>query len=56
MPVGSPYLEATFRQLPTFGTPDFTLPAALKTIEKSAFEGLTQLRIVDAGSVSAIGK
>ena len=56
MPDSSPYLDAIFRQLPTFGTPDFTLPSALTTIEESAFEGLTQLRIVDAGSVSAIGK
>lgn len=58
MPDGQPYLYATFRKLPApaFGTPDFTMPAALKTIEESAFEGMPLLHVVDAGSVTAIGK
>lgn len=58
MPDGRPYLYATFRKLPVpaFGTPDFTLPAALKTIEESAFEGMPLLHVVDAGGVTAIGK
>ena len=58
MPDGQPYLYARFRKLPapTFGTPDFTMPAALKTIEESAFEGMPLLHVVDAGSVTAIGK
>ena len=39
-----------------FGTPDFTLPAALTTIEESAFEGVAGMRIVDASNCSSIGK
>ena len=38
-----------------FGTPDFTLPAALNVIEESAFEGLTAMTVVDAGSVTSVG-
>ena len=58
MPDGQPYLYATFRKLPApaFGDPDFTMPAALKTIEESAFEGMPLLHVVDAGGVTAIGK
>ncbi len=58
MPDGRVDLGAAFRKLslPAFGTPDFTLPAALKTIEESAFEGMTLMHIVDAGSVTSIGK
>jgi len=58
MPDGRVNLGAAFRKLslPAFGTPDFTLPAALKTIEESAFEGMTLMHIVDAGSVTSIGK
>ena len=41
--------------LPDFGTADFTLPADLTTLEASAFEGVTDLRIVDARSCTAIG-
>ena len=32
------------------------MPAALRSIEESAFEGMTLLHVVDAGSVTAIGK
>ena len=41
--------------LPVFGTPDFTLPAALVTIEESAFEGLTAMTVVDASHCASIG-
>ena len=41
---------------PVFGQPDFTMPAALKTIAESAFEGLTGLTVVDAHSCTAIGE
>lgn len=56
MPDGRAYLYATFRKLPAFGTPDFTLPAALKTIEESAFEGVAGLTVVDASTCASIGK
>ena len=58
MPNGWAYLDATLSKLPApaFGTPDFTLPAALQTIEESAFEGMTLMHIVDADSVTSIGK
>ena len=58
MPDGWTHLEAAFRKLslPAFGDPDFTMPAALKTIEESAFEGMPLLHVVDAGSVTAIGQ
>ena len=57
MPDSDAAVSATFRQvLPPFGDPDFTMPAALKTIEESAFEGMPLLHVVDAGSVTAIGK
>ena len=42
-------------EVPAFGPAAFTLPAALKTIEASAFEGDTALTVVDAYSVTAIG-
>ena len=54
MPAGDVTVTATF--LPIFGTPDFTMPAALQTIGESAFEGMTLMHIVDAGSVTSIGK
>ena len=41
---------------PTFGTPDFTLPANLAAIDESAFEGVPSLKIVDAHSCASIGK
>ena len=40
---------------PVFGTANFTLPADLTAIEESAFEGLTAMTVVDAGSVTSIG-
>ena len=42
-------------EAPAFGPAAFTLPAALKTIEESAFEGMTAVTVVDAGHVTAIG-
>ena len=39
---------------PTFGTPDFTLPASTRTIGDNAFEGAA-MTIVDARSCTAIG-
>ena len=42
-------------EAPAFGPAAFTLPAALKTIEESAFEGMTAVTVVDAGQVTAIG-
>ncbi len=58
MPDGRVDLKAAFRKLslPAFGDPDFTMPAALKTIEEGAFEGMPLLHVVDAGGVTAIGK
>ncbi len=41
--------------LPDFSAADFTLPADLTTLEASAFEGVTDLRIIDARSCTAIG-
>ena len=40
---------------PTFGTPNFTLPAELNTIEANAFEGAELVTVVDAHSCDAIG-
>ena len=58
MPDGRVDLGAAFRKLslPAFGPPDFTLPAALKTIEESAFEGVAGLTVVDASTCASIGK
>ena len=42
-------------EAPAFGPAAFTLPAALKTIEESAFEGMTAVTVVDASHVTAIG-
>ena len=41
---------------PPFGTPDFVMPTALTTIEESAFEGMTKMKVVDASNVTTIGK
>ena len=38
-----------------FGIPDFTLPAGLTTIGENAFEGITSMTVVDAGSCTSIG-
>ena len=54
VPDGDVDVDADFT--PVFGTPDFILPASLNTIGESAFEGMPLLQIVDAGSVTAIGK
>jgi len=54
MPAGDVTVTATFK--PIFATPDFTMPAALRSIEESAFEGMTLMHVVDAGSVSSVGK
>ena len=40
--------------LPAYGTPDFILPAALMTIGESAFEGLTNMTVVDAHNCTSI--
>ena len=37
-----------------FGTPNFTMPENLTTIEESAFEGMTQMTIVDASHCTGI--
>ena len=55
MPACDVQVNATFATIP-FGTPDFTMPAALTTIEESAFEGDTEISIVDASNVTTIGK
>ena len=54
MPAHDVTVTATFK--PIFATPDFTMPAALRSIEESAFEGMTLMHVVDAGSVSSVGK
>jgi len=46
-------LEVTINA-PVFGTPDFTLPASIRTIGDNAFEGAA-MTIVDARSCTAIG-
>lgn len=38
-----------------FGTPDFTLPEGLTTIEANAFEGDTLITVVDASNCKSIG-
>ena len=43
-------------EAPVFGTPDFVMPAALTTIEESAFEGMTNMTAVDAHNCTAIDK
>ena len=48
-------LRAVFTKI-TFGTPDFVMPTALTTIEESAFEGDTEISVVDASNVATIGK
>lgn len=44
MPAGDVTVTATF--IPSFGPANFTLPAAIRTIEESAFEGNTAIGIV----------
>jgi len=39
-----------------FGTPDFTMPAELAEIMESAFEGLGNMKVVDAHGCAAIGR
>ena len=48
-------VTALWLVIPDFGPATFTLPAALTTIEESAFEGMTNMTIVDASSVTSIG-
>ena len=43
-------------EVPEFGPASFILPAALTTIEKSAFEGNPMMTIVDANHCTSIGK
>ena len=40
---------------PVFGTPNFTLPAGVGTIEANAFEGLKNMNVVDARNCKKIG-
>ena len=54
MPAGEVTVTVTFK--PLFGTPDFTMPAALSTIGESAFEGMPLLHITDADSVTSVGR
>ena len=52
---GTQAFDANASDLLGDGTADFTLPADLTTLEASAFEGVTDLHIVDARSCTAIG-
>ena len=52
MPRKPVIVNAVFK--PVFGTPDFILPADTTTIGKSAFEGDTEMTVVDAHSVTFI--
>lgn len=54
MPDHNVTVTAVFER--AFGTPDFTLPEGLTTIEESAFEGVAGMTIVDASNCSSIGK
>jgi len=57
MPAGDVTVTATFTLAPpAFGTPDFTMPSALSMIEESAFEGITNMTVVDASNCTTIGK
>ena len=57
MPASDVTVTVVFRRIiPDFGTPDFTLPAALNSIEESAFEGVAGLRVVDAAHCASVGK
>ena len=51
------YPDGTLRMIvrPTFGTPDFTLPDRLSTIEAGAFEGAALATVVDAHNCAVIG-
>lgn len=51
------YPDGTLRMIvrPTFGTPDFTLPEELSTIETGAFEGAALVTVVDAHNCTSIG-
>ena len=55
MPAGDVTVTAVWENI-RFGNPDFTMPAALTTIEESAFEGNTNISIVDAHNCTTIGK
>ena len=41
---------------PGYGTPDFSMPDHLTTIEESAFEGIISMTVVDASNCTSIGK
>ena len=51
------YPDGVLRMIvrPVFGTPDFTLPNGLATIEANAFEGAALVTVVDAHTCTAIG-
>lgn len=55
MPASDVTVSATFGALP-FGTPTFKLPAAIKTIEESAFEGLPMTIVEIPSGCQSIGK
>ena len=51
------YPDGALRMIvrPAFGTPDFTLPAGLGTLEAGAFEGAELAAVVDASGCRSIG-
>ncbi|MBR3333548.1 MAG: leucine-rich repeat protein [Clostridia bacterium] len=48
-------IHLTKATVPEFGTPDLTMPAELRTIEANAFEGVGEIRAVDARNCTYIG-
>ncbi len=56
MPAGDVTVTVTFTQsLPDFGSPDFTLPAALQGIEANAFEGAAMAIVYVPDTCTEIG-
>ena len=53
---GEATYKATFASIPAFGTPTFKLPAAIKTIEESTFEGLPMTIVEIPDGCESIGK
>ncbi len=55
MPAAAVSLNVGYELLPVLGTPDFTLPTAIKTVEESAFEGAAMCVVSIPDSCKSIG-
>lgn len=49
-------IHLTKATVPEFGTPDLTMPAELRAIEANAFEGVEEIKAVDARNCTYIGE